>query len=435
MNYKVLLLSLISLLSAPLTAHAYLVPLLGGAGAVASLIIVALVAVFIFGFFIWYHVRRIYRRFKPAEELSDKRVVKNDKYEKSPSLLARLIFNHRGFWVYLAGKESGFLAKRLAKESVKEPIYVMGLARSGTTILLEILSNSGDLAVQKYRDFPFIFTPYFWNKTLNLLDKIFKGGKKKERSHKDGLLVNSKSPEAMEEPIWMSFFENLHQNNQVELLSGKTENKDFENFYNNHLKKIILSQHKKRYLSKGNYNVSRIDYIQKIYPDAKIIIMIRNPINHVFSIIKQHRLFKAEQEKNPKTLTYMNMLGHFEFGKNFIPINLDQQKQEVILSLLETGDEVRAISIYWSIIYDFVKAKLEEKNKNIILVRYEDLCANSENVLEEVIFHAGLDSSLLEQDLSAIKEPSYYKIDFSDEELEIIKSETKKVAKYFDYSF
>ena len=67
--------------------------------------------------------------------------------------------------------------------------------------------------------------------------------------------------------------------------------KRFEEFYCNHIRKILLSQGGTRYLAKANYNISRMKYLSKLYPEARFVILVRDPPEHIASLIKQHRLF------------------------------------------------------------------------------------------------------------------------------------------------
>ena len=42
---------------------------------------------------------------------------------------------------------------------------------------------------------------------------------------------------------------------------------------------------KKRYLSKNNQNIRRLKLISDIFPDSRILIPFRNPIQHSFSLL------------------------------------------------------------------------------------------------------------------------------------------------------
>ena len=62
-------------------------------------------------------------------------------------------------WIKLGALETHLVESALADVRVDRPIYVTGLARSGTTILLETLARHPDVATHRYRDFPMLFTP------------------------------------------------------------------------------------------------------------------------------------------------------------------------------------------------------------------------------------------------------------------------------------
>ncbi|MBS3744816.1 MAG: sulfotransferase, partial [Wenzhouxiangellaceae bacterium] len=92
--------------------------------------------------------------------------------------------------------------------TIDKPIYVASVARSGTTILTEVLTRHPDVTSHRYSDFPNVYTPYWRNwlaqRTRKAPDRAV------ERAHKDRLMVTSESPEAVEEVLWMRFFDHLH---------------------------------------------------------------------------------------------------------------------------------------------------------------------------------------------------------------------------------
>src|SRR3546814_8123113 len=48
---------------------------------------------------------------------------------------------------------------------IDRPIFIAGLARAGTTILLESLERHPVTVTHRYRDFPMVLTPVFWNRS------------------------------------------------------------------------------------------------------------------------------------------------------------------------------------------------------------------------------------------------------------------------------
>src|SRR5690554_6259116 len=77
--------------------------------------------------------------------------------------LSGLQARHPGLWIRLGNMETRLLGDELARMSIEKPVYVTGLARSGTTILLELLARHPAFVTHRYRDFPPVLTPWFWN--------------------------------------------------------------------------------------------------------------------------------------------------------------------------------------------------------------------------------------------------------------------------------
>ena len=80
-------------------------------------------------------------------------------------------------------------------------VFIIGLARSGTTVLLNALYKSDIFASLSYKEMPFALAPNLWSKIyFNKKDIGFV-----ERAHQDGIKVSIESPEAFEEIFWMTF--------------------------------------------------------------------------------------------------------------------------------------------------------------------------------------------------------------------------------------
>lgn len=93
----------------------------------------------------------------------------------------------------------------------KRSIHVCGLARSGTTLLLNLLYGTGQFYSLSYRDMPFVMSPNFWK----LISNNFRiKGELKERAHGDGMLINFDSVEAFEEIFWSTFCK-VDKNNKI----------------------------------------------------------------------------------------------------------------------------------------------------------------------------------------------------------------------------
>ena len=352
--------------------------------------------------------------------------------------LGGLIANHPRFWIGLGNLETKALADEIAPVAIEAPVYVTGLARAGTTITLEILAVHPDVSTHLYRDFPPIFTPYWWNWFVEKSRKAPPAAQ--ERAHKDGVMITPDSPEAREEVIWMAFFDALHDPAQSNVLDGHTDNPAFEAFYRDHIRKLLAARGGKRYLSKGNYNITRIGYLHKLFPDARFVIPVRDPVWHVASLMKQHRLFCEGERGNGRALAYMRRVGHFEFGLDLRPINCgDGGAVREIQALWEAGEEVRGWARYWAMIYGHVADSLDQDpalREAAMVLRYEDLCDRPEETMQRMMEHCGLviDKAVLARFAGRLKPPGYYKPDFSESGLAMIAHETRAVSETFGYS-
>jgi len=278
--------------------------------------------------------------------------------------------------------------------AIAKPIYVTGLARSGTTILLELLSRLPSMATHRYRDFPPIWTPYFWNRFLELVPQ--RDVRPRERPHQDGIEITPESPEAMEEPIWMRYFPRSHDPSAPNLLGRETRNEEFAEVYRRHIRKILLVRNGRRYLAKGNYNVARLAYIQALFADARFVVPIRHPLGHVASLARQHHNFTAGQSANPSAREYLRRVGHFEFGLDRVPVNMGHD--DAIGDVLErwrSGDELGGWAAYWSHVYGRLKDQLETDAtlaSAVLVVRYEELNDQPQETLRRVLEHCGIES-------------------------------------------
>lgn len=350
--------------------------------------------------------------------------------------LGGLIDRTAGFWQKLGDIESNAFAAELDKIRIERPIYVTGLARAGTTILLELLASRPGVATHRYRDFPPLYTPVFWNRAFAHIYRA--DTPPAERAHKDRILVTPDSPEAMEEVLWMRFFPDCHKPGGRQVLDASTGNPAFERFYRDHLKKILLVRGGRRYLSKANYNISRLAYLLKLFPDARFVVPVREPLWHIASLIKQHRLFTAEERRDQRILKHMQRVGHFEFGLDRRAIDLGDGVAAEVEELWRQGEEVRGWARYWASLYRFVIAQRQNDPKladATMIVRYEDLCDAPARTLEAVFRHVGLPLAAAECEAAAkrLSRPAYYAPGFDARDEAIIREETATVTAALGY--
>ncbi len=353
------------------------------------------------------------------------------------TMVARSIHKRPRFWIKLGKLESGVLAPDLVDVFVKEPIYVCGLARSGSTLLLEILAAHKDAASHKYQDFPFIFTPFWWHFVLKM--SPFKDSSLRERAHGDRMLVNAASPEAMEEMLWTAFFPGSHKAEVSQVLGRDAGNTEFAGFYRKHIQKLLLAAKRKRYVSKGNYNVTRMGYLRGTFTDARFVVPIRDPVTHIASLMRQHERFCDAGRKDAAVVSHMSLAGHYEFGLGRVPINTgDNAAMGAVQAAWAAGDELRGWALYWAMIYGFVADTLaddKDLNDAALVLPYEQLCAQPEASLRLLFTHCDLavDEALIAAYVPKIQKPDYYDAGFSAADLQLIRDICAPVAGRFGY--
>lgn len=343
--------------------------------------------------------------------------------------------NYPNFWVSAGRLESKLLEFDLDKIKIERPVYVCGLARSGSTILLEFLAEQKGFVSHRYSDFPFIFTPYIWRKMQRIM-KV-KPSKHEERFHGDGLLVNSNSPEAMEEVLWMNFLKNgsLEKHYLSQPYSMQATHK-FSDFYKKHIQKLLLVSGQERYLAKGNYNIGRINTILDICSGALFFVPIRHPVAHVESLLRQHDNFLKKIGQDQRGLKHLQRVGHFEFGPDVRPQYLgnDNESYSTLVDALETGDMLVYYARYWAYVYGHV-ANQYKNHESVFCYRYEDFCSQTEDTLKDISKAADImiDEDILGPWVERIKAPDYYQSSLTDEQIDIIHQETADIGKLWGY--
>lgn len=193
-----------------------------------------------------------------------------------------------------------------APEDAGRHVFVTGLARAGTTILMREIHRTGEFGSLTYADMPFVLAPNLWAK-LNSRGQT--AGKKVERAHGDGIEIDTQSPEALDEVYWR-------------ILDGKSyigahgltlhDPGDAVMEGYRHLIRLVLRKTgKARYVTKNNNNILRLEALSKGFPRADFLVPIRRPLDHAASLLHQHRRFL---DAEPFTRAYMYWLGHHEFG-------------------------------------------------------------------------------------------------------------------------
>lgn len=257
-----------------------------------------------------------------------------------------------------------------------------------------------------------------------------------ERIHRDRLEVTRDSAEDVEEMIWERFTDRFQG-----VPDKNTENPDFEQFFTNHIRKLLLVRGRNRYMTKSILGASRLQYLKRIFPDVRILLYIRHPIDHVASMMKQDRLWQEISRTDPRQIKLTQITGHHGFGPDYVPLNVGNAAAvEEICRCRDAGHAARARALQWASVY----GSLMELLKNdaalasaVCVVRYEDLCANASETMDRILGHTGLCPNAFaatrDSYLAKLSLPDYYCPKFSPQEMADITMVTKDVAGKFGY--
>jgi hypothetical protein len=342
-----------------------------------------------------------------------------------------LVHRFRQFWLGLGRLETRVLKEQLAAIVIRKPVYVCGLARSGSTLLHEIVASAPGVATQRVKDYPMVFTPYWWRQATARRPPTAP----RERVHRDRMLISSESPDAVEEVLWMAFFPRCHDPTVSNRLGPEMRHPMFEGFYRAHVAKLLLAERATRYVAKANYHVARLAYLVRLFPDVRIILPVRAPTSHIASLVRQHQWFCEGRRKHPRALAWMRRLGHFEFGRDRRPMNLgDGERVRTIQRAWAAGEEVCGWASYWDMVYGYVVRLLDadpQVRAATKVVRFEELCAAPAETIGAVFDHCGLPDRqrIVAQFAPSVRTPDYYQSPLSSGEMALIREVTASTEK------
>ncbi|MEO8669871.1 MAG: sulfotransferase [Tahibacter sp.] len=313
----------------------------------------------------------------------------------------------------LARWESASVSEDFARTKAGPPVWICGMARAGSTVLLELLHGSGEFAAHRYSDYPLVWTPYWWNRLRERLPMPV--AVPVERAHHDRLRVTPESPEAFEEIFWMSGFPRRHDPHVDQVLDRNTSNPDFERFFDEHQRKLLAVRGKSRYLSKANYHLPRLGYLARLYPDARFIIPVRDPLAQVASLVKQDRLFARLDAEDPQVSRHLARIGHYEFGPHKRALHLgDAALTQLIGECHARGESARAYALQWQAQYGYALDLLVDDValcNACLWVSFETLCREPRVQLGRIAAHLGLgeaQTNWLEAQADSLSQPDYY---------------------------
>ena len=252
--------------------------------------------------------------------------------------------------------------------------FISGLARSGTTYLLECLYKQEIFGSLIYRDMPMISCVNLWN---SITKKFKTKTLSKMRLHGDGIKIDYDSPEALDEIKWKNILKNSYYKKNS-LLQHEINKKDLTR-YKCMIKAILIKSKKKFYLKKNNNNILRLNSLLNYFPNSIFIFTIRDPSSHAISLFNMHIKFKELQKTDPFILHYMNLLGHHEFGSGHKIFDFSNSQNDI----KKSEKNINYWLNIWINYYEYLEKYLIRRN--IYLLDYNKFCNDQDRYVEYFI--------------------------------------------------
>lgn len=334
-----------------------------------------------------------------------------NRYSLVDRALHRIAFRTTRVQVDLNDLEDRLFAGAFEDVEVDRPVFVAGLPRAGTTLMLELLVESGAFASHTYRDMPFVLVPLLWSRFSG---RFRTGGQEQERAHGDGMTVGPDSPEAFEEIVWKAHWKERYRDDRI-LPWDETRKPAFDRFLSRHVRKIVglrggTAPVPPRYVSKNNLNIARVGYLLALFDDARVVLPFRDPLEQAASLLRQHLNFLAIHREDPFALRYMEGIGHHDFGESLKPVDFGGWIDEA------PGRDPTELSFwveYWVSAYRHLLGQIGPR---AVLVSYDGLCREPGRGLErlaESIDLAGTAADALLAGADRIGAPSRRDVDTS----------------------
>ena len=291
-------------------------------------------------------------------------------------------------------------------ENLKDPIFIIGHWRSGTTLLHNLMCTDPEMG------YPTTYQTVFPNNLFSFqwLFKIVMKMLMPDKRPVDNVSLNVNYPQEEEFAInneipfsfynWWYFPKNTREIADEYLLNKTTNPKDTEAWkinFKRFVNRSLLNTNGTRFISKNPPHTARIPQILSMYPNAKFIYIHRNPyevVRSTFAFFKSILPTTQLQEIDDKSLmsdilwVYKQLILKYETDKKSIPAeNLIEVKYADLVN--KPDKEIQ--HIYKNLLKDDykrvepnVKAYIESLNHKLKKYEYkpEFLAAVNEQLLE-----------------------------------------------------
>ena len=203
-----------------------------------------------------------------------------------------------------------------AFDTDRRHVFICGMARSGSTILLNELQASGAFAATCYRHMPFVLAPSLtrWSNRGRV--------PRHERRHGDAIEIDAQSAEALDGIFWNSFWPR-----QGRIIQPRRPSPELLQGYAQFIENLLQHSQRERYLTKMNQGIDLIDTIAEKFRHSVVLVPFREPLQQATSLKRQHARFADLGHYETR---YLQWLEHHEFGPDHRPfVGSDEAEKPV----------------------------------------------------------------------------------------------------------
>lgn len=288
-------------------------------------------------------------------------------YTELSVLLHHLILDNYNIGIKLFKREAKITAKK-GVQTRGNFVIVTGLARAGTTSIMNMLAAESIFSSLSYANMPFLLSPRLWERIYTP-----KQDEERERSHKDGVSIGLRSAEALEEYFFKAISHDIFIS-EDSLHEYELTQEDYANYLS--YQAIVRKSNQRIYLAKNNNFLLRYASMRSYNQDFVQVLMFRHPLYHASSLLEKHRQYQELQQEDPFVLDYMNWLGHHEFGLNQKIFVFDGQSGP-------DGDK-QGLNFWLKVWTGYYERALKITDQNCLFVHYEDFCRQPGEVLKTI---------------------------------------------------
>mgnify|MGYP003307402901 FL=1 len=292
-------------------------------------------------------------------------------------LLHKMVLDHPHVHAALMRRE---IRAWKARGGTPKPTFLLvtGLARAGTTSMLERLVASGAFHSLNYANMPLVLAPGTWRRIHNPTSSL-----KKERSHGDGILVGNDSAEALEEVFFQAVAAKSYVQDDA-VVAHPIDAKGHETYLDYQgLALATAPRSGAMYVAKNNNALLRYPSLREHNRDFHALVMFREPLTHAASLRAMHEKYCAMQQDDPFVKTYMDWLVHHEFGLGQKPFKFKEQTP------LPQGD--RDTLDHWLDLWiNHYEAALAMDRHRLHFLGYERYCTQPTEVLTSLAQKVGV---------------------------------------------